>query len=365
MQIDEETIGKLRLKASITTVDSHTAGEPTRVVVSGLDPAINDIPTMVERQTWLGKHYDTLRTSLMQEPRGHAAMFGAVLNDPISPEASAGVIFIYPSDYADMCGHGAIGVVTTLIEMEIVKPSGERTEVVLDTPAGSVRTVARIKDNVVRGVDLINVPAYFLETVEIELPNLGRIPVHLSYGGNFFGIIEAKQAGLGVRTAHLGYLNDIAHRAMRAINEQMLFDHPRSGQTKLERIRFVDGKHSEINVVIHEGGVIDRSPCGTGTCAQMAWEYVSGRKPLGVSSSYYSIIKTRFSGKLLEETEFAGKRAVIPQVTGKAYITGVHDFILSPDDPLRDGFNLNMYDTCGETVLRSETNRPGKKGGNN
>jgi proline racemase/trans-L-3-hydroxyproline dehydratase len=307
-------IASLRAKASVTTVDSHTAGEPTRVVVSGLDPAINNIPTMVERQAWLEKHYDALRTSLMQEPRGHQAMFGAVLTEPVSPEAAAGVIFMYPSAYADMCGHGTIGVVTTLIEMGVVQPSGERTEVILDTPAGLVKTVARVEDDRVCSVDLINVPAYFLEAVEAELPELGRIPVHLSYG------------------------------IMKEVNKQMLFNHPFTGQTKLERIRFVDGEHNESNVVIHEGGVIDRSPCGTGTCAQMAWEYASGLKPLGVSSSYYSIVKTKFSGKLLEETEFAGRRAVIPQVTGTAYITGVHDFIMSPDDPLRNGFSLNAME---------------------
>ena len=337
-------IASLRGKASVTTVDSHTAGEPTRVVVSGLDPAINNIPTMVERQAWLEKHYDALRTSLMQEPRGHQAMFGAVLTEPVSPEAAAGVIFMYPSAYADMCGHGTIGVVTTLIEMGVVQPSGERTEVILDTPAGLVKTVARVEDDRVCSVDLINVPAYFLEAVEAELPELGRIPVHLSYGGNFFGIVEAKGVGLSVKVADLGQLNSIAHRIMKEVNKQMLFNHPFTGQTKLERIRFVDGEHNESNVVIHEGGVIDRSPCGTGTCAQMAWEYASGLKPLGVSSSYYSIVKTKFSGKLLEETGFAGRRAVIPQVTGTAYITGVHDFIMSPDDPLRNGFSLNAME---------------------
>ncbi len=344
-------IGALRAKASVTTVDSHTAGEPTRVIVNGLDPAINDIPTMVERQDWLEKHHDALRTSLMQEPRGHLAMFGAVLTEPISSEASAGVIFIYPSAYADMCGHGAIGVVTTLVEMGIVQPLGKRAEVILDTPAGLVKTVASVEDDRVRSVDLINVPAYFLETVEAELPELGKIPVHLSYGGNFFGIVEAKRVGLSVKVADLGQLNSIAHRIMRVINGQMVFRHPLSGQTKLERIRFVDGEHNESNVVIHEGGVIDRSPCGTGTCAQMAWEYASGLKPLGAPSSYYSIIKTEFSGKLLEETEFAGRRTVIPQVTGTAYITGVHDFIMSPDDPLRNGFSLNAMEEAQGGVM--------------
>jgi len=344
MHIHKRAITKLRARASVTTVDSHTAGEPTRVVVSGLDPGINDIPTMVERQAWLEKHHDALRTRLMQEPRGHQAMFGAVLTEPVSPEAAAGVIFMYPSAYADMCGHGTIGVVTTLIEMGVVEPSGERTEVILDTPAGLVKTVARVEDGHVRSVDLINVPAYFLETVEAELPELGKIPVHLSYGGNFFGIVEAKGVGLSVKVANLGQLNSIAYRIMRVINEQMVFRHPLSGQAKLERIRFVDGEHNESNVVIHEGGVIDRSPCGTGTCAQMAWEYASGLKPLGVSSSYHSIIKTEFSGKLLKETDFAGRRAVIPQVTGTAYITGVHDFIMPLDDPLRNGFSLDAME---------------------
>jgi len=342
--MNTELIAALRAKALVTTVDSHTAGEPTRVVVNGLDPAINNIPTMVERQAWLEKHHDSLRTSLMQEPRGHQAMFGAVLTEPISPEASVGVIFMYPCAYADMCGHGTIGVVTTLIEMGVVQPSGERTEVILDTPAGLVKTVVRVEDDRGRSVDLINVPAYFLETVEVELPELGKIPVHLSYGGNFFGIVEAKEVGISVKVADLERLNSIAHRIMRIINEQMVFRHPLSGQTKLERIRFVDGEHNETNVVIHEGGVIDRSPCGTGTCAQMAWEYASGLKPLGVPSSYYSIIKTEFSGKLLKETNFADRKAVIPQVTGTAYITGVHDFIMSPDDSLRNGFSLNAME---------------------
>jgi len=347
-KVDVGLITALRAKASVTTVDSHTAGEPTRVVVSGINPEINDIPTMVERRSWLKKHHDALRSSLMQEPRGHQAMFGAVLTEPISPEAAAGVIFIYPSGYSDMCGHGTIGVVTTLIEMGIVQPPGKRTELILDTPAGLVKTVARVEDGRVCSVDLINVPAYFLETVKVELPGLGKIPVNLTYGGNFFGIVEAKRVGLSVKVAALERLNSIAHRIMRGINEKVVFSHPLSGQTRLKRIRFVDGERNEINVVIHKGGVIDRSPCGTGTCAQMAWEYACGLKPLGVPSSYYSIIKTKFSGKLLEETEFASRRAVIPQVTGTAYITGVHDFIMPPDDPLRNGFSLNAMEEAQE-----------------
>jgi proline racemase len=342
MKSISDTLSRLRDDSFAVAVDAHTAGEPIRVILNGYDPALEDQPTMVDRQRWLRENRDEFRTRTMQEPRGHSAMFGGIVTEPAREEADVGVIFPYPAGYADMCGHGAIGVATVLSELGLLEVEGGENEIVLDTPAGTVKTVAHYRDGRVDEVDLFGTPSYFLEHLEIDLPEFGKVDVELSFGGNYFGIVRVEDLGLSVDRRDLDELNTAAHEIMEKVNGSDGLDlvHPETGEVPLERIRFVEGEGAEKNVVIHEGAVIDRSPCGTGTCSQIAWEYCTGKTDPGETKGYRSIIDTEFQGEAVEETKMDDRKAVVPKVTGSSYITGLNYFVASPGDPLKDGFTI-------------------------
>jgi len=334
---------EIRSESFAAAVDAHTAGEPIRVILKGYDKELLEKPSMVERQQWMKNNEDEFRTRTMREPRGHAAMFGAIVMDPVQPEADVGVLFPYPAGYADMCGHGSIGVATVLLELDLLEAREGENEITLDTPAGLVRTVAHYEGGSVDRVDLFGTPSYFVETLEVELEEGERVEVALSFGGNFFGIVRAEELGLTVDPDRLDELNSCAHEIMNRINrrEDVTLRHPETGKLPLERIRFVEGGGAEKNVVIHEGAVIDRSPCGTGTCSQLAWEHEKGELEPGEDKLYRSIIGTEFQGRVAEERKDGGRRVIIPRVTGSSYITGLNYFLASSSDPLLDGFSIN------------------------
>jgi proline racemase/trans-L-3-hydroxyproline dehydratase len=342
MKSINDSLDRLKDDSFAVAVDAHTAGEPIRVILNGYDPALEDQPTMVDRQRWIRKNHDELRTRTMQEPRGHSAMFGAIVIEPARGEADAGVLFPYPAGYADMCGHGAIGVATVLSELGLLEVERGENEIVLDTPAGTVKTVAYYRNGRVDEVDLFGTPSYFLEQLEIDLPEFGKVDVELSFGGNYFGIVRVEDLGLSVGRRDLDELNATAHEIMEKVNgpDGIELVHPETGEVPLERIRFVEGEGAEKNVVIHEGAVIDRSPCGTGTCSQIAWEYYTEKTDLRETKGYRSIIDTEFRGEAVRETTLNDRKAVVPKVTGSSYITGLNYFVTSSRDPLKEGFTI-------------------------
>lgn len=342
MELRDNFTEALREESFAVAVDAHTAGEPIRVILRGTPRALEDEPTMLARQEWIKENEDEFRTRTMQEPRGHSAMFGAIVMEPASDEADVGVLFPYPAGYADMCGHGSIGVATVLVELGLLDFGVGENEITLDTPAGLVKTVARCNSGKVEEVDLFGTPSFFLNSVKLEVEG-EEVDVELSYGGNFFGIVRVEQFGLHVAPDHLEELNSLAHAIMERLNERddVKMTRPETGELPLERIRFVEGEDAGKNVVIHEGAVIDRSPCGTGTCSQIAWEFFQDEIGVGERKAYESIIGTRFRGGVVEKSSVDGRRAIIPKLTGSAYITGLNYFIASRDDPLVNGFSLS------------------------
>jgi len=337
----KDSLEYLKQQSFAVAVDAHTAGEPIRVVLKGCRDELTDRGTMVDRQMWMKENNDEFRTRTMQEPRGHAAMFGAIVMEPARPEADVGVLFPYPAGYADMCGHGSIGVATVLSELGIIPTEPESNKIVLDTPAGLVETIAHYENGGVKKVDLFGTPSFFLDTIQLDLD--GKVvEVALSFGGNYFGIVRAEKFDLSVSPEDLPQLNHYAHEILEKVNarEDVQLVHPETGELPLERIRFVEGEGGGKNVVIHEGAVIDRSPCGTGTCSQVAWEYEKGDRGLGEGKLYKSIIDTEFHGTAVKEKSFNGREAIIPKVTGESHITGLNYFVASDDDPLTDGFSI-------------------------
>jgi proline racemase len=326
-----------------SAVDSHTEGMPTRVITGGV-PALPG-STMLERKLRFEAERDDLRLLLMREPRGHGAMSGAILQPATRPDADWGVLFIEVSGCLPMCGHGTIGVATVLVETGMVEVSEPETTIALDTPAGLVKARVQVSDGRATGVSLRNVPSFLHERdAVVDVPGLGRVEYDLAFGGNFYALVDAASVGLTPEPEQAQALIDTGLAIMAAINAARPPVHPED-----DRIR---GCH---HVVLHapgDGGAdakaatsihpgwLDRSPCGTGTSARLAQLHARGALATGSDFVNESVIGTRFTGRVIEETTVAGRPAVIPEITGRAWITGMGQYLLDPTDPFPAGFRL-------------------------
>ena len=328
----------------VSAIDTHTGGEPTRIVLSGLPP----IPgaTMAEKKRYLRERLDYLRTLLMLEPRGHGDMFGAILTPPTSASAHYGALFMDATGYLDMCGHGTIGLTTMLIEMGIVPATEPETTIAFDTPAGLVEGRARVEGGKVIEVSVTNVASFlYARDVELDLPALGPVAVDIAFGGNFFALVPAPALGVAIQPAHAVRLAQLGMLVKRAINSKLKVQHPI--EKHIQNVELVEiyerpepGQLRARNVVIFGDGQIDRSACGTGTSAAMAALYGRGELGLGQEFINEGLLGTRFRGRLVRERWVGDYPAVEPIITGQAYITGIQQFVVDPDDPLAYGFAL-------------------------
>ncbi|MFF8607044.1 proline racemase family protein [Streptomyces sp. NPDC015346] len=333
----------MRTRHVFHAVDSHTEGMPTRVVTGG----VGVIPgaTMAERRLHVIEHMDHIRTLLMYEPRGHASMSGAILQPPTRPDADVGVLFIEVSGLLPMCGHGTIGVATVLVETGMVPVTEPVTTVRLDTPAGLVRVEVQVEDGAAKAVTLTNVPAFCAALDrEVKVPGYGTVPYDLAFGGNFYAFVELDVLGLPFDRARKDELLKAGLAVMEAINADdrpVHPDRPEIGGVKHVHLTAPgsDARHSRHAMAIHPGW-FDRSPCGTGTSARMAQLHARGRLPLHQDFVNESFIGTRFTGRLVGETEVGEVPAVVPAITGRAWITGTAQYFLDPDDPFPAGFLL-------------------------
>ncbi|GIH16212.1 proline racemase [Rugosimonospora africana] len=326
-------------------VDSHTEGMPTRVITSGVGPLPG--ATMADRRRYLMNERDDLRTLLVNEPRGHSAMSGAILQPPTRPDADVGVLFIEVSGCLPMCGHGTIGFATVLVETGIVPVKEPVTTIRIDTPAGLVVASVAVEDGRARAVTFRNVPAYLhLRDAVVEVDGIGPVRLDLAWGGNFYAILPAADAGLRVRPEYHDELVDAGMAIMRAVNEQLDFAHPE--QPDVADCRHViltgpgdAGADSRSAVAIHPGWV-DRSPCGTGTSARMAALATRGALELHTDFVHQSLIGSRFTGQLVERTSVGPYPAFVPTITGRAWITGLATYLLDPEDPFPAGFRIRQ-----------------------
>jgi proline racemase len=331
----------MRSKLSLQAFDSHTEGMPTRVVTGGMAP----IPgtTMAERRAYFRRHLDHVRTFLMYEPRGHAAMSGAILQPPTRPDADFGVLFVEVTDCLPMCGHGTIGVATVLVETGMVPVTEPVTTIRLDTPAGLVTAEVAVRDGAATAVTLRNVPS-FVQALDQKavLPDGRTVTYDLAYGGNFYAILPLAELGLPFERERKDEILAAGVALIDAVNAQQPPIHPGDPTiTGLHHAQLLapdaDAHHSRHALVIHPG-YFDRSPCGTGTSARMAQLHARGELPLHRDFVNYSFIGTSFTGRLLGTTEVAGRPAVLPQLTGRAWITASAQYLLDPTDPFPAGF---------------------------
>lgn len=332
------------LTKSVYAVDSHTAGESTRVVVGG----IPKIPgkSMPEKKEWLESRMDYLRTALMLEPRGHNDMFGAILTSPTSEEADYGIIFMDGGGYLNMCGHGTIGAMTVAVETGMVEVTEPITKIVQEAPAGMIYGEVLVEGDKAKTVSFQNVPSFlYKQDQEVELPEYGRIHFDISFGGSFFAIVKAEQVGLSIVPENAEKLKALGIALRDIINREIPVMHP-----TLSHIHTVDlvewwseteTKGATLkNCVVFGKGQVDRSPCGTGTSAKMATLFARGELKVGEPFYYESILGTIFEGKILDTAKVGGYDAVIPQITGSAYITAFNHFVMEKNDPLKYGFVL-------------------------
>ena len=281
----------------------------------------------------------------MNEPRGHAAMSGAILQPPTRPDADFGVLFIEVSGCLPMCGHGTIGVATVLVETGMVEVVEPVTEIRLDTPAGLVIARVAVSDGHADSVTIENVPSFPVRLdAEIDVDGLGTVPYSLAFGGNFYAMVDLDAVGLPFDRSHQQEILSAGLAIMAAINEQDPPSHPTiDGVDHCHHVEFIapgsDAVHSRHAMAIHPGW-FDRSPCGTGTSARMAELWARGELALDRDFRNDSFIGSTFIGRLVRETEVAGIPAVVPTITGRAWVTGIGQYMLDPSDPFPHGFEF-------------------------
>jgi proline racemase len=328
----------------ISTVECHTAGEPLRIVTAGV-PLIPGA-TILERRRWEQNHLDGVRRALMHEPRGHADMYGCYLTPPVTPAADLGVIFMHNEGYSTMCGHGVIAVATMGVAMGLVPATAPETRVGLDTPAGFVEAFVEWDGQKAGSARFRNVPSFlYQQDLVVETPGFGRLTVDIAFGGAFYAYLDAAQAGLTVRPEHYRALIQLGNEVKHAVEAAVTVVHPLEPELHGIYGTIIDGPPSALdadqaNVCVFADREVDRSPTGTGTAGRVAQLYARGRLAHDQRFVNESIIGTRFTGWVAEETTVGPFPAVIPEVAGRAHIVGFAQWALDPDDPVGQGFFL-------------------------
>jgi proline racemase len=326
----------------ITTIDAHAAGEPLRVITGGLPPIHGD--TILAKRRYVREHLDHIRRALMFEPRGHADMYGCILTDPVTHDADLGVLFMHNEGYSTMCGHGVIALVTVLLETGMLEP---RDVIRLDTPAGRVTARANLDGKRVRSVAFENVPSFAYKLDQsVSVPGIGAIRYDVAFGGAFYAYCKAEDLGVRIIPEEFRKLIEVGMSVKRAVMNSLEIKHPLEDDlgflygTIIDSVEPLAAGANSRNVCIFAEGEVDRSPTGTGVSGRVALEHAKGKLAVREPLVIESLIGTRFTGRVVRETTFGDYAAVIPEVEGSAYITGRHEFLIDPDDPLKEGFIL-------------------------
>ena len=352
----------MRINNMVTAVDLHACGEPGRVIIGG----VMDVPgkTMFEKKVYLETKGDALRKRMLREPRGYPAANCNLILPPTRPEADAGMIIMEQAEYPPMSGTNTICVVTALIGTGMVAAREPITKLTLDTPAGLVHVEAEVRDSQVVRVTFENVASFAVHLdTPVEVPQLGTVKVDVAYGGMFYVIADAAALGLKLTPDEGRDITRIGEMIKAATREQLPVVHPEnsgvadvtiaqlSGAPSLAKTQANPGAHAKNAVVVSTGqldwarpstwtGAIDRSPCGTGTSAKMATLYAKGKLALNEDFVHEGILGTTFTGRLIRETKVGPYRAVVPTISGRAWITGFAQYVLDADDPFPEGFTV-------------------------
>jgi proline racemase len=329
----------------IKTIDMHTGGEPLRVILSGF-PEVKG-HTILECRNYVKEHYDHLRTALMFEPRGHADMYGLLIVPPERPDSDFGVLFMHNEGYSTMCGHATIAITKLAVELGWVEIQEPETAIKIDAPCGQLIAYATVKNGIVEHVHFECVPSFVVALDEtVDVPGLGNVTYDLAYGGAFYAYVNAEKLGIDCTPENYRTLIEKGMDIKREVMAQKdNVKHPFEAELSfLYGTIFIGGPVSEgvdsRNVCIFAEGEVDRSPTGSGVSGRAAIHYKRGELKQGDEMLIESIIGTTMTTSVIETTTFGDFDAVIPKVGGMAYITGQHEFVIDPNDPLKDGFIL-------------------------
>ncbi|MGI8407616.1 MAG: proline racemase family protein [Actinomycetota bacterium] len=329
----------------ITCTDYHTAGEPFRILTGDLPELQGD--SILEKRAYALADLDEIRRLVINEPRGHADMYGCFVTAPGDEEGDLGVVFFHNAGYSTACGHGTIALVTWALESGLIPSDGETTEVVVDAPSGRLRTVATMDGVKVTSVRFRNVPSFVHSTGIVVDTSLGELSVDISYGGAFYASIDCAALGLSVQPKNLVQFIALGREIKKDLESRHEIVHPEDtrlrdvyGAIFFERLPDEDGKLCQRNVTIFADGEVDRSPCGSGTSARLALLDASGELPRGSQLIHRGIVDTAFTAEVTGDAAVGEGRAVITEVEGSAFLTGHHEFVLDPHDPVGTGFIL-------------------------
>jgi proline racemase len=351
---DRRDAGGLTPPVRITVADYHTAGEPFRILTGGVPTPPGG--TVLERRSWLRSHLDGVRRLVVNEPRGHADMYGAFVVPPNDPGAAFGTVFFHKDGYSTACGHGTIALATWALDTGLVPSVDDgETSFAIDVPSGRVHVMAHVADGRVRSVGFRNFPAWVSATGVDVVTSRGPITVDVSYGGAYYASARAADLGLRVDPEHLGELVTLGRQVKWALNDRPEATHPTDprltglyGTIWWEELGdgFDGGEHFAVrqrNVTVFADGEVDRSPCGSGTSARLALLAAAGRVGPGRDLDHWSIVDTRFAGRILGPGPGApgtGVPTVLTEVEGRASLTGHAEFVLDPEDEVGLGFQL-------------------------
>jgi proline racemase len=326
-----------------TTVDLHTAGEPLRIVTAGL-PRIPG-KTILEKRRYAKENLDHIRRALMWEPRGHADMYGAYITEPVTNAADMGVVFLHNEGYSDMCGHGIIALATLAVKQGLVKTTIPETRVGIDSPAGFIEAFVQWDGHRVGTVRFKNVPSFlYKKDLTIDTPSYGKLVVDIAFGGAFYAYLSNEDLGLEVHPDNYRTLIALGDEVKKAVTAKTQVQHPLEPELKSLYGTIIDGNPrfggTQSNVCVFADREVDRSPTGTGTAGRVAQLYARGKLKLGETIINESIIGTTFTGRVLEETKVGDFDAVIPEVSGRAFMTGFNQWVVEEEDPVAEGFFL-------------------------
>ncbi|MEM9248131.1 MAG: proline racemase family protein [Pseudomonadota bacterium] len=333
----------MRSTRIIHTVSAHAGGEVGDVIVAGVAPPRGE--TLWAQRNWIAQD-DTLRRFMLNEPRGGVFKHVNLLVPPKDPSADAAFIVMEPEDTPPMSGSNAMCVATVLLETGILPMQSPETRLTLEAPGGLVQIRAACADGKVTRVAIVNL-ASFADRLDapLSVPGLGEITVDTAFGGDSFVLVNADALGISPEPANARHLAQLGARITDAANAQLGFTHPDLPEwTHISFCEFtwpVEAGLAARNTVVIKPAKLDRSPCGTGTCARMAVLHARGQLTVGQSFLSRSLIGSEFEGKILEEVDVGGRAAIVPEIAGQAWITGTHQWMLDPSDPWPDGYRLS------------------------
>jgi trans-L-3-hydroxyproline dehydratase len=338
----------MKASRTITVIGAHAEGEVGKVITGGVLPPPGE--SVYEQQQWLMQNNDALRKFLLYEPRGGAFTHANLVVPAKDPAADAGFIIMEPDDYPPMSGSNCICVATVLLESGMIAMKEPVTRLTLETPGGLVPVEAQCRDGRVERVKLVNVPCYAaILDADISVPGLGTVRADVGYGGAFFVIVDARGFGFKLRPEEARQLVETGERIKEAARQQLKVQHPEVAafnkiaftQFTLPITREGDALTGR-NTVVISPGKLDRSPCGTGTCARLAVMHAKGEISKGEALVSRSVIDSRFDAKIESVTRLKdGTPAILPSISGRAWLTGIHSYVLDPEDPWPEGYTLS------------------------